>query len=72
MSTITETIARWACNLKYEDLTAESINAAKRFLYDTIGCALGGYQMHDCEMFLEHYRSLGQPGPCTVIGAGDK
>ena len=72
MPTITETIARWACDLKYEDLTAESINAAKRFLYDTIGCALGGYQVHDCEMFLEHYRTLGQPGACTVIGAGDK
>ncbi|MCH8965044.1 MAG: MmgE/PrpD family protein [Planctomycetes bacterium] len=72
MPTITETIARWACDLTYDDLTPEAIDAAKRFLYDTIGCALGGYQVHDCEMFLEHYRGLGQPGPCTVIGAGDK
>ena len=41
MLTITETIARWACDLKYENLTPASIDAAKRFLYDTIGCALG-------------------------------
>ena len=72
MPTITETIARWACDLKYEDLTAESIDAAKRFLYDTVGCALGGYQVHDVKMFLEYLREMGGDGPCTVIGAGDK
>ena len=72
MSTHTETIARWACDLKYDDLTAESIDAAKRFLYDTVGCALGGYQVHDVKMFLEYLREMGGDGPCTVIGAGDK
>ena len=50
----------------------EAIDAAKRFLYDTLGCALGGYQVHDCRIFLDYYRGLGQPGPCTVIGAGDQ
>ncbi len=72
MSTHTETIARWACNLKYEDLTPESIDAAKRFLYDTLGCALGGYQAHDVKIFLEHEREMGGSGNCTIIGSGDK
>lgn len=72
MSTITEKISRWACDLEYDHLTPDAIDAAKRFLYDTVGCAIGGYQVHDCQMFLEHYRSLGQPGECTVVGAGDK
>ncbi|MCH8804558.1 MAG: MmgE/PrpD family protein [Planctomycetes bacterium] len=72
MPTITEQIARWACDLKYEHLTPDAIEAAKRFLFDTVGCALGGYQVHDVKMFLEHYREFGQPGPCTVIGAGDR
>ena len=72
MPTITETIARWSCDLKYEDLTPDAIDAAKRFLYDTLGCALGGYQVHDVKMFLEHLREMGGDGPCTVIGAGDK
>ena len=72
MPTITQKIAHWACNLKYADLPPDAIDAAKRFLYDTLGCAIGGYQVHDCKMFLEHYRSLGQPGDCTVVGAGDK
>ncbi len=72
MPTISKTIARWAAEVRYEHLTDEAIDAAKRFLYDTIGCALGGSQVHDCQIFLEHYRSLGQPGPCTVIGSGDR
>ena len=72
MATLTETIARWAAELKYEDLTPEAIDAAKRFLYDTLGCALGGYQTHDVRIFLEHEREMGGSGPCTVIGAGDK
>lgn len=72
MSTITHQIAEWACNAKYEHLTPDVIDAAKRFLYDTVGCALGGSQVHDCQIFLEHYRTLEQPGPCTVVGTSDK
>ncbi len=72
MPTITHQISTWACNAKYEDLPPAAIDAAKRFLYDTLGCAVGGSQVHDCQMFLDYYRSLGQPGDCTVIGAGDK
>jgi 2-methylcitrate dehydratase len=72
MGTMTETIARWACDLKYEDLTPEAIDAAKRFLYDSLGCALGGYQVHDVNIFLDHLREVGGKGDCTVIGAGDQ
>ncbi len=72
MGTLTETIARWSCDLSYRDLTPESIEAAKRFLYDSLGCALGGYQTHDVKIFLDHEREMGGSGPCTVIGAGDR
>lgn len=72
MPTITARIAEWAASVRYEHLTPAAIDAAKRFLYDTLGCALGGYQVHDCRIFLDHYRTLGHPGDCTVIGAGDQ
>ncbi len=72
MPTLTERIAHWACDLCYDDLTPEAIDAAKRFLYDSIGCALGGSQVDDVQIFLDHYRTLGSAGPCTVIGAGDR
>ncbi|MGD2110762.1 MAG: MmgE/PrpD family protein [Phycisphaerae bacterium] len=72
MSTLTERIARRACELKYDDLSPDSIDAAKRLLYDSLGCALGGYQVGDVKMFLNHLREMGGTGGCTVIGAGDK
>ncbi|MFQ5424298.1 MAG: MmgE/PrpD family protein [Phycisphaerae bacterium] len=72
MPTLTERIARWACDLRYDDLTPEAIDAAKRFLYDSVGCALGGSQVDDVRIFLDHYRTLGSAGPCTVIGTGDR
>jgi 2-methylcitrate dehydratase len=37
-----------------------------------LGCALGGYQVHDVNIFLDHLREFGGKGECTVIGAGDK
>lgn len=72
MATITATISEWACNVTYDDLPPEAIDAAKRFLFDTLGCALGGSQVHDVQLFRAHYRALDQPGPCTVIGSGEK
>ena len=68
MGTLTETFAGWACNLKYEALTPEAIDAAKRFLYDSLGCALGGYQIGDVQIFLDHVCEMGGDGPCTIIG----
>jgi 2-methylcitrate dehydratase len=70
--TLTTKISEWACGVTYEDLTPEAIDAAKRFLFDTLACALGGAQVHDTQIFLDYYRSLGQSGPCTVIGCGDQ
>ena len=34
MPTHTETIARWACNLDYGDLTQEAVDAATRDMID--------------------------------------
>jgi hypothetical protein len=53
------TIAEWACALKYEHLSAEAIQAAKLFWFDSIGCALGGSQQDDAKILLKHYRAMG-------------
>ena len=45
--TISRQIAEFAINLKYEDLPSEVINEVKRYLYDSIGCAYGGYHTKD-------------------------
>jgi 2-methylcitrate dehydratase len=68
MGTITATLSEWACGLRFEDLTGEAIDAAKRFLYDSIGCTLGGYRQEDCHILLRHLRQLGGARQCTCMG----
>jgi len=70
--TITESISKWAANLQYEDLSREAIEAAKRFLYDSVGCALGGVQLEDVEIAERVLRCLGGNRECTLIGSGAK
>src|SRR5205809_7862088 len=55
---LSHTIAEWACALKYEHLSAEAIQAAKLFWFDSIGCALGGSQQDDAKILLKHYRAM--------------
>ena len=63
-------LAEWAATLTYEQLSTEAIQCAKLFLYDSFGCALGGSQQHDVEMFLDHAKALGGADTCTVFGSG--
>ena len=65
-------MSRWAADLKYEQLSADAIYQAKRFLLDSIGCALGGYQQHDVKIALQVLDEIAGRGPATVIGTGKK
>jgi 2-methylcitrate dehydratase len=51
--TITAKMSRWAASLEYEQLSQEAVYQAKRFLLDSVGCALGGYQQHDVIIALQ-------------------
>jgi 2-methylcitrate dehydratase len=68
--TITATMARWAADLRYDDLAPEAVRQAKRFLLDTLGCALGGFAQHDVKIALAVLDEIGRSGPATVIGTG--
>jgi 2-methylcitrate dehydratase len=70
--TVSARMAQWAANLRFQDLSPEAIYQAKRFLLDSLGCALGGFQQPDVKIALEVLRETGGRGPCTVIGGGDK
>jgi len=67
---VTAKMSRWAAGLQYEDLSQDAIYQAKRFLLDSIGCALGGYQQHDVKIALEVLGEVAGRGPATVIGTG--
>src|SRR6476659_10508278 len=70
--TITAEMARWAAGLEYKQLSQDAEYQAKRFLLDSIGCALGGYQQHDVKIALEVLDEVAGRGPATVIGTGNK
>ncbi len=50
----------------------EAVYQAKRFLLDSLGCALGGYQQHDVKIALAVLDEIAGDGPATVIGTGKR
>ena len=72
MSTITATMAQWAASLRYEDLPDDVVHEAKRFLLDSLGCALGGLRQEDAEIARAVLRDLAGTGPCAVLGTADR
>ncbi len=76
MSTVTRTISDWASKVRYEDLTPEVVREAKRFLMDSMGCALGGAQQHDVHIarkVLGEMAGIGElprPGHRRAVGPG--
>lgn len=70
--TITAAMSRWAAGLQFKDLSPEAVYQAKRFLLDSMGCALGGYQQHDVRIALALLDEIAGPGRATVIGTGKR
>jgi 2-methylcitrate dehydratase len=70
--TITAKMSRWAASLDYKQLSQDAVYQAKRFLLDSVGCALGGYQQHDVKIALEVFDEIAGKGPATVIGTGKR
>ena len=70
--TITASMARWASGLRYEDLSERAAHEARRYLLDSLGCALGGYRQKDTKIALSVLDQIAGPGPATVLGTGKK
>jgi len=69
---ITAQMAKWAASLQYEQLSKDAVYQAKRFLLDSVGCALGGYKQHDVVIALGVLNEIAGRGNSTVIGTGKK
>jgi 2-methylcitrate dehydratase len=72
MPNVTLTMAEWAASLNYEDLPAEVVTEAKRFLMDSMGCALGGAQQHDVHIAREVLGECAGSGDATVLVTGER
>ncbi|MGI9102076.1 MAG: MmgE/PrpD family protein [Terriglobales bacterium] len=65
-------MSAFAASLQFEHLSPEAVYQAKRFLLDSLGCALGGYRQHDVVIALQVLDEIAGRGPCTVIGSGQR
>jgi 2-methylcitrate dehydratase len=63
-------MSRWASTLQFKDIAPEAVYQAKRFLLDSLGCALGGYQQTDVTMALDVLSEIAGRGLATVFGSG--
>jgi len=69
---IARQIAEFAVKLKYEDLPEEVINEVKRYLYDSIGCAIGSVNTKDVNAIRDIYKEMGGTKEATTFVFGDK
>ena len=66
METISYKMAQFAEKIRYEDLPAEVVHQVKRFLFDSVGCALAGTHGHDPIIYRDMTLNL------TLTGSGTK
>ena len=72
MGSITHTMARFALGLQYEDIPADAVREAKRFLLDSVGCALAAVPNEDMQAAHRYIVALGGTEEATVIGSGHR
>jgi 2-methylcitrate dehydratase len=67
-----ETLARYATDLKYEDIPEDVVRIAKRTILDTIGCAYGGYPAGPSKIAIKLAGDVTARQPATVLISGVK
>lgn len=72
MSTITHKLAEFTADLSYDDIPADARDAAKRFIFDSVGCALGGLKQEDPAIYMNLLTSLGGEKQATILGTAEK
>jgi len=71
METISQKWAKFALELKYDNIPPEAIKEAKRFLLDSVGCAFSALNNKDTQSAYDYIQDLGGKKQATVIGWGE-
>jgi 2-methylcitrate dehydratase len=61
-------MAHYASTLRFADLDAETVAAAKLRILDVFGCALGGTRATGCEALVDVAREQGGTGQAGIVG----
>jgi 2-methylcitrate dehydratase PrpD len=69
---VSQELARFALETRYEDLPEVTVSNLKLLLLDSIGCALAGISTNPGKIYLALAKRLGGPPESSIIGGGDK
>ena len=69
---LAEILARYAIDLRYEDLPEEVVRIAKRSILDTFGCAFGGYAATPSRIAIDLARDASSKHAATVLFTGTR
>ena len=72
MEPLTRVLARFARELDYDAIAEPARAAARRLLFDSLGCALGGRRQHDVDIVRGVLRDLGGHAQATLIGSRER
>lgn len=65
-------LAAWACRTRFEDLPDDVVAATRLRVLDVIGLALAGLETGFGRSVREAARAMASPGPCRILGSGDR
>jgi 2-methylcitrate dehydratase PrpD len=65
-------VAEWVSRLGFEDLPADVVESTKLRILDVLGLALAGTETRFGRAIRAGAIALSPPGPCCILGTGDK
>ena len=70
--TYSQQIAEISTQLKLSDIDQRTIDNAKIFMLDCLGCILSGSQIINAKVIRKSAQDISGDGPCTIFGTGAK
>jgi 2-methylcitrate dehydratase len=72
MNSISRTMAKFTLGLTYDRIPRAAAHEAKRFLLDSVGCALAALDHEDMQQAYRYVQTLGGTPQATIIGYGTR
>ena len=72
MESISRKMAQFALSLSYDAIPTPARREAKRFLLDSVGCALAAVDLEDMQAAYRYIENLGGHAQASIIGHGTK
>ena len=72
MTTYTQTLAEFACTTTFPDLPTSTVDATRRLVIDTLGCAVGGRAVPSSQAVTRVMVAGGGPPDATVLVGGER